>query len=212
METVWAVMSPKLKGVSGSFKNMKLAMFTDPLKPHKAFPKLKGRAFEIKTVLEAVLVACQRFMNPAGNVTHAMIVGALQFSIEMENILSAYADDFCWPNDVSDAYIHATFSFLVLFTSLNKHFKDLKEGHGFPSKLFNTTIKCHMLAHSALMAKHMNPRISWCYSGEDMMKHMRSLTHSVVFGNKLQDICWTLLRKYRCGMNLKARQAPLKKK
>jgi hypothetical protein len=203
-------MNRKLKGQKGAFRHLKLSMFTDPLKPHKSFPKLKGKAYEVKLALEAVQEACKEFMT-ATNVTHAMIMEALGLSIKMGEILSINASDFCWPESVSDDYIDKAFSFLVLFSALSSHFKDLKDKHGFPSKLFNVTIKCHMLAHSALMSRHMNPRISWCYSGEDLMQKMRALTHSVVFGNVMQNVCWTMLRKYRCGMNLKAKAAPLKK-
>jgi hypothetical protein len=184
-------------------------MFTDPTKPFKNYPKLKGKAYEVKTALPGVKAACDQFLDP-GNVTHAIILQALNASIAMEEILDANAADYVWSEEVSGEYIEHAFTFLLLFHSLFKHFEGLRAaGHGH-YKLFNITIKCHFLAHSALNSKHMNPRLCWCYSGEDMMHKMRTLCHSVVFGNKLQSIVWAFLRKYRCGMNLKARQAPLK--
>jgi hypothetical protein len=209
MERVWAVMQTKIPAVGGGYTRLGLSMFTSPLTPHKAFPRLKGKAYEVKTALPGLLEACKQFLNPI-NVTHAIIIAALEASIGMERILDANAQAYVWPEDVSEQYIDHAFTFLLLFHSLSKHFEGLRESGVGGCKLFNVTIKCHFLAHGALMSKYLNPRLCWCYSGEDMMHKMRTLCHSVVTGNKLQSICWMFLRKYRCGMNLKARSAPLK--
>jgi hypothetical protein len=40
--------------------------------------------------------------------------------------------------------------------------------------LFQVTSKTHMALHCALLSKHINPRVVWCFSGEDMMY----VTHS----------------------------------
>ena len=51
-----------------------------------------------------------------------------------------------------------------------------------PKALFNTTIKSHTMAHIAADARHVNPRISICYAGEDYMKVIRRMVSTSIQG------------------------------
>ena len=51
-----------------------------------------------------------------------------------------------------------------------------------PRALFNTTIKSHTMAHIAADARHVNPRISICYAGEDYMKVIRRMVSTSIQG------------------------------
>ena len=71
--------------------------------------------------------------------------------------------------------------FLQLFAGLHEMFTKPP----WSKLLFNITIKCHMLLHSILKARHMHPHKSWCYSGEDLMHRTRIVCRSCVIGVKI---------------------------
>ena len=52
-----------------------------------------------------------------------------------------------------------------------------------PRRLFKLTIKAHAIGHIALYSRFFNPRLAICYSGEDYMKHCKSLVQSAIRGN-----------------------------
>ena len=51
-------------------------------------------------------------------------------------------------------------------------------------KICGITAKLHMILRCALLALYINPRLVWCFMGEDMMKHYSTLAQSCVKGNR----------------------------
>ena len=66
----------------------------------------------------------------------------------------------------------AGFKYMILFNALGKYYS---EEHVPAMKLFDVTIKAHMLLHCILQAEFINPRIGWCYYGEDFMQKVQTL-------------------------------------
>ena len=51
-------------------------------------------------------------------------------------------------------------------------------------RLFNITFKHHWLVHAGHRATYQNPRMGWCFMGEDLMLKVRMMTHPCTFGTK----------------------------
>ena len=73
--------------------------------------------------------------------------------------------------------IQAVNNILALQNAVGSYFMSVN-----PSALFNTTIKSHSMAHIAADARHVNPRISICYAGEDYMKAIRRMVATSIHG------------------------------
>ena len=51
-------------------------------------------------------------------------------------------------------------------------------------RTFNVTFKHHWLIHAGHRAMFQNPRMGWCFQGEDLMLKVRTMTHPCTFGTK----------------------------
>jgi hypothetical protein len=80
--TVWGAISGYYSHnrVVDTFRNMKLSMFTDPAAPRNTYPKLKGRAAEVKRLGPALLHVWERWGN-AGDRIHQQVRAGLRHSI-----------------------------------------------------------------------------------------------------------------------------------
>lgn len=70
------------------FGQLQLGMFTDPNQPLKYFPKLKGRAGEIKALVPAMAQLWQQWMTPGDDI-HEQIKSGLVSSAAIDDILTA---------------------------------------------------------------------------------------------------------------------------
>ena len=52
--------------------------------------------------------------------------------------------------------------------------------------LIAITLQLHYMLHGARATKFLNPRLSWCFQGDDYMQHMRVLAHSCLRGVYLE--------------------------
>ena len=69
-------------------------------------------------------------------------------------------------------------------------------------QLFNITMKCNYFIHCAFRAKHLNPRKSWCFMGEDYMHHTKVLAGTCLRGSSMETASRKMMEKLRCGMQL----------
>ena len=67
---------------------------------------------------------------------------------------------------------------------------------GRPVLLFHHTIKYHYLLHVAERASHENVRLSWCYSGETLMRVVRDLIFSSCRGVPQRVVANKAMREY----------------
>lgn len=148
------------------YSEIRLSMFAKP----GDFPKLKGKAAEIRHLAGPLEYAFRQFMDRAC-LQHKQVLLMLQLAIKMESILDANKDEYRLPADAAAEWKKSAHGFVQLTTALAHHF------HGGGILLFHFTIKSHYLLHLALLASETNPRLAWCYSGEDLMHLVR-----VMFG------------------------------
>ena len=161
----------------------------------KCFPKLKGRAAEIKHLIPALLHAWSSF-HDALDPAHCAIRLALQMSLKMDRILDEHPDTFVLPPNIARDFCGATYVFLNQFTFLANHYN--RDG----DMIFNLTVKSHMLAHVGLRCSSLNPRRSWCFSGERLMLIIRRIMQSCVRGTNVKDQNQKFMEKYRQALHL----------
>ena len=68
--------------------------------------------------------------------------------------------------------------------------------------LFNITMRCHYFIHAAYRAKHVSPRLVWCFQGEDYMHHSKVLASSCLRGNNMTTAGKKMIKKMSYGMHL----------
>jgi hypothetical protein len=182
---------------SGHFQNITLSMFCDPKEPRKTFPKLKGKAAEIKHLMPALLWAWRNVMT-AGNTQHGEIEVLLQCSAFMDECMDKHRDDDVMPADVSEQFKQAGFALNACMNSLQSHYRSRGAASEY---LFNIVPKNHYLAHIALSAAYLNPRMAACYMGEDMMHQMRRLSAGCARGNGPKNAGNKLVTWYAHGLS-----------
>ena len=67
---------------------------------------------------------------------------------------------------------------------------------------FRITIKSHFLAHIGLNARYMNPRLGFCFAGEDYMAKIKLITGISARGNNVYQVSSKTVEKYSRGMEL----------
>ena len=120
---------------------------------------------------------------------HAMMVRvmlALRCSRDLDAILDDHLEHVRLPEPVAADLLDKT----LLFCQLTSELTDVR-GH----RLFNVTQKFHILIHCAMRAADMNPRLGWCWLGEDYMCRMRMLIGSCTRGVKPEDVGKKIVRK-----------------
>ena len=132
------------------------------------FPLLKGKGAEIKALMPALEWTWGNLMDPE-NPQHKEVLVALQCSVFMDKVLDDHRDADVLPKVVADQFKNAGFAMMSCYISLFNHFA--KKGIA----LFNLIPKCHYLCHICLNAHWMHPRRSWCFTGEDFMRHVRRM-------------------------------------
>ena len=88
---------------------------------------------------------------------------------------------------------------MLLFNALGSYYADLV---GDAKRLFNVTIKAHYVIHCVLDAEHINPRLTWCYAGEDMMFRVRRLLATCTYNTLTSESIRKFVQKYVFGVHL----------
>ncbi len=154
-------------GATCKFNELKRSMFVRP----DDFPSLKGKGAEVKQLAGPLLSAFVCFMDASVEVDRQMR-SMLQLANKMEAILELHKDCYKFPLQVAAEFRTATQAFFQLNTALGNKF------HYDHVLLFNHTIKFHALLHLGLIAAHINPRLGWCYAGEDFMHRVKQIVQS----------------------------------
>ena len=175
--------------ITGTFVNMHLGMFTNKRNPNAKFAKLRGRAAEIKKMGAPLLHVWASRMDPE-SVPHGQIKMMLQASVKLEEMLEDHAELNKYTPSIHDEFMQACDKFLVLSTAVARFYAD--EG----LKVFDIVPKHHLLWHACHMSQFLNPRRSWCYSGEDYMQHMRKLAQSCLRGTPSWMVSQKMTRKF----------------
>ena len=153
-------------------------MFCDPSQPRKTFPKLKGRAAEIKHLMPALLWVWREFRTP-GDAIHDQVELCLQCLVFLDETMDAHRHLDAFPENVAENFQQAGFALSASMNFLLIHFATRRPAEF----LFNIVPKNHYLCHIALAAAYINPALGLCYTGEDMMHQMKRLSAGCVKGN-----------------------------
>lgn len=180
-----------------SFQNMRLSMFVGDVRaPRTEFPRLKGRAAEVRACLPGLLAAWERVASP-GNEFHQLVKVGLRASIGMDQVLED--NPTCWrlTGAAAAAFRKCTWRFLAVFSALAR----LANERG--QRLFNVTMKAHYLAHLCLTCDTWNPRAHWTFQSEDWMHVQRTLAQACVRGTPIHMLASKMLSKYRLALHLR---------
>ena len=162
----------------------------------KQFPKLSGSAACVRAFGKPLQAIFELYMDRKADVDKQINL-MLKRSVRLEEILHDYKDFYCWPAAVCDEFQAKTFDFLNLSSAIAEHFHTLKP----PLKLFNVTIKFHILIHATIFAYGINPCVTWNYMGEDMMRRMKPLIQANTRGTKWLDVGNKVVEQYVQGMD-----------
>jgi hypothetical protein len=160
-----------------------------------SFPYLKGKAAELRHFGPALLYAVCHFMAP-GNKQHQEVKLMLEMLNKMESILDNNADAYRLPTVDAADFEKCCWSVMQLNTALANHY------HPQEILLFNHTVKFHYILHIGMIARYINPRIGWCYTGEDFMQKIKQVVQSCHAGAGPHLVVSKVVYKYAHGMSL----------
>ena len=111
---------------------------------------------------------------------HQQIYLMLKPNVQLETTLTQYKDAIAFPAAIAQQLKEAAFGMCRLQGQIANHFVEVASETGV--KLFDITSKAHMLLHCAMMSKYINPKVVWCFSGEDFMHKHQTLAMACVRG------------------------------
>ena len=159
----------------------KLAIFQRKGQP----PKMKGRAGQH---LEELRI-------------HRTIRTFLKINIAMEQILADHKE--CLPGPIATQFTKLGFAMMQIHLELQEHF--LTED----VQLFPSLPKQHTLLHVCLQSKCLNPKLTWCFKGEDLQNISRTLASSCSRGLLGPQVVVKMLSKLRIAWRMRLTQRVL---
>jgi hypothetical protein len=161
----------------------------------KKCPKLRGKACEIKYFGNVLMALWTRYMNPSINL-HNKISLMLKLNCRLESLITEHKNELSFPDAAAKEFQDTAFAMCALQQVCANHFAE--DGHN----LFATTSKNHMLLHIAMMSKNINPRLCWCFTGEDMMHKCQVLLQACVKGTQNPQATVKAAVHYRLGLHM----------
>lgn len=161
-----------------------------------SFPLLKGKAAEVRGLALPLCRVVEILLDDTEQV-HRWVKKLMLAIVQIEQILTIHKEAFCLPADVAQEFMGSCDAVAALNTALGQHF------HHRGILLFNHTIKFHYCQHIGIVSAYINPRMAWCYSGEDLLQKVRSIVQSCNRGSKLVAVPQKALLKYARGLNYK---------
>ena len=171
------------------FNTLKLSMYVN----ENHFPCLKGKAAEIRHFAAPLYDVVKRHLDRASP-AHRQVHLGFVLILKLEEILDDHADAHTFPQEVADEFFKCAWGFVALSSALHQFYKE--------RVIFNYTIKFHYLLHLGLIGRHINPRLGWCYGGEDFMMKVKKLVQSSYRGSPAHIIPNKILTKYGRGLGL----------
>ena len=165
------------------FTHLRIGMFTKEDGWRAQFPKLKGRAAEIKHFGPALLYPCRQMFSP-GDTDHDAIILSLEMGTKMDVILDSHPDAFVLPREVATVFQGAAFVYMNQVSPLADRFNTAGR------MLFNITVKSHFLCHLGLRCFDLNPRRAWCFTGERFMLVQRHRNFDLLSAYLVANICF----------------------
>ena len=171
----------------------KLSMF----ERKKGGPKLKGRACQVVSLGRPLLALWCKYMNEHLEI-HKKVRTLLRLNCAMEEMMKQFQHELAFPEAEANTFKDYAFGMAQLHRELYLHFSQ-EEGQ----QLFADIPKAHMLLHACLQSKFINPRLTWCYKGEDAMKIARTLAGSCAKGVSGPQVSVKMVSKLRLAWHLR---------
>lgn len=173
----------------------KVSMF----KKKKGFPKLKGRAADIRGLDQTMYMLWQQHRNPE-DPRHAQISLLLQTNMEIGQILDEFSPRYGFmavPGPQANELEQKGRLVAQLTAQLMDYYK------GVHRQLFNFTAKLHFTIHSLQLSKFIHPALVWCFKGESNMKTVQRMWKSCLEGRNHWRVSKNAALKYRHLLHLK---------
>lgn len=174
--------------------NLKISMFSDAGKPWANWANLGIKAGESKHLLPALLPVLRKLFEKSNEPCEEHMLLAAT-SLEKLVDLWDQSGTFLTQREYEKS-LHLGGTFLNSYSYLNNWSleKDRKSFHIVP--------KHHSFLHLLWGAKHLNPRIAWCFAGEDFVGQISKLGHSVSMGVSATRLSLKIAPKYRILIHL----------
>ena len=177
----------------------KLTMFQKA----KGYPKLRGKAADIKGLDLALCKCFQHYMDP-NNHQHIQASALLELNVEIGQLLDSYSPKFGFmavPQEQHEILVLKSLQMTQLHVQLCEHYQETD------ISLFNITAKTHFCIHVYLLSKYIHPSVTWCFKGENMMRTSSQILKSCLDGNKPWNVGRVALLKFRHLLQLALRKA-----
>lgn len=175
------------------YNELRLSMFQK--NGPNLFPVLKGKAAELRHFAPALLYAATAFLSDTRR-HEKLMKTMLQLAVRMEVVLDQNAGSYALPDRAQKEFEHCASTFVQINSALGHHF------HPQGLRLFNHTIKFHYMSHLSLISRRVNPRIGWCYSGEDLMQRVKLVVAASQRGAGPSVVVPKAMLKYAQGLGM----------
>ena len=128
-----------------------------------------------------------------GNEMQETVKLILHTSLSMDKCMEPYRKDYRLPEDVGKELVQTCILHCQL-TSTMASWSGLR--------VFDVVQKHHYLVHSCYIAQWLNPRLTWCFKGEDYMHKMQVVLQSCTRGSKPHQVSNKAVVKILLGLHV----------
>ena len=146
----------------------------------KGYPKLTGKAADIKGLCYVLLSCWRTYMRPNSE-QDQQVAAFLTLNLEVHDLLDAYSPKFGFmrvPAHHCDALYEKGLQMAQLHGCLSDHFASVE------MRLWNLTSKTHFCMHTFYLSRYIHPSLTWAFKGENMMKAVQTVWRSCLSGSK----------------------------
>jgi len=199
IQRVWELILEKYteQRTPTQFSALQLSSFINVAKHNTEYPRLKGKAAEIKHLALPLLHAWKLLKRRSAH--DQRVTACLEALLEIHDRIDEHARDAFMTRDSSAALCQAVNHMLDQYSWLGVQAD--RNGH----LLFTAAPKLHWLWHLSRRSIYMSPRRGACYIDEDFMKHMKGIAARCTSGVKLHMVPRSLMSKYRWGVMIEGR-------
>ena len=195
MEIIWTEICEqyRLLNIPSQYSSLGISTFVDAEKPRMVYPRLKGRAAEVKWLVPVLLVLWRRHKR-AGVQMDDWVEACLAAQVRLQEIMDDEPRAFLMDEGLARelrAVADRMLSFYARLAHAANEAGDL---------LWTVAPKHHQLWHLCAKAIYMHPRRGACYIDEDFMKRVKAIVQACTAATPLHKVPLTLLQKYRWGM------------
>jgi hypothetical protein len=195
LEALWSDITEEYRrqNIKAQYSSLTLSMFCDPKSPRDSYPRLRGRAAEVKWLVPVLNALWAKYRRP-GNELDKLVAELLQTQQLVQNLLDESSAEFQMDEESARELPKATDRLLATYS------RAAHAANAMGELLFSVVPKHHMLYHFSRKAWYLHPRRGACYADEDYMSTIKQLVKGSVNALPLQKKPSAILNKYRWGL------------